>query len=122
VLQELPTLRAEDHQAAELLQHAINGLLYASPRSLVITLQHFCRVRDAVAARRQQHGSNGSDGGCWEMQPASWPLGVTVDGSVKGEPDLSTLRGVMQVRGRGNADVCSNLDGSNSSSTTTTTS
>jgi hypothetical protein len=117
-LQELPTLKATDHQAADLLQHAINGLLYASPRSLVITLQHFCRVQDAVAARRQQHGSNGSDGGCGSsggngsegssgsngggclpMQAASWPLGVTVDGREKGQPDLSTLQGVMEVRG-----------------------
>ena len=97
-------MKAKDHQAAELLQHAINGLLYASPRSLVITLQHFCRVQDAVAARRHQHGSNGSsgsDGGCWPVQPASWPLGVRVDGHVKGEPDLSSLQGVMQVGGAG---------------------
>lgn len=103
-LQELPGLKLHDHQAAELLHHTVNGLLYASPRSLAITLQHFCRVRDAVTAARgqqQQHGSNGnssSSDSCLQLPPPTWQLDVTVDGKGgEAAPDLSTLQGTMQV-------------------------
>jgi hypothetical protein len=103
VLQELPGLKQHDHQAAELLHHTINGLLYASPRSLVITLQHFCRVRDAVEAARQQqqhHGSNdGSSDGYLPLPSPTWQLDETVGkgGAAAAAPDLSTLQGTMQV-------------------------
>jgi hypothetical protein len=106
--QELHTLRRTDHQAAELLQHTINGIAYASPRSLAITLQHFCRVQDAVAARRhrldeQQRGSSSSisgtsSAGCLPLPTVTWSVGVTVDGHYgSSPPDLSTLQGTMQV-------------------------
>lgn len=106
-LQELPGLKPHDHQAAELLHHTVNSLLYTSPRSLVITLQHFCRVRDAVTAaargqQQQRHGSNGnnssSSSGCLQLPLPTWQLDVTVDGQGgAAAPDLSTLQGTMQV-------------------------
>jgi hypothetical protein len=100
-VQELPGLKAHDHQAAELLHHTINGLRYASPRSLVITLQHFCRVRDAVTARQQQqqHGSNGgSSGGCRQLPTPTWQVDAVVNGQDEGAaPDLSSLQGTMQA-------------------------
>jgi hypothetical protein len=108
--QEVHTLRSSDHQAAELLQHTINGITYASPRSLVITLQHFCRVHDAVTARVQleqrQRGSasssssssTDSSGGFLPLPAVTWSVDVTVDGRDAGSPpDLSTLQGTMQV-------------------------
>jgi hypothetical protein len=100
LLQELPGLKSQDHQAAELLHHTVNGLLYASPRSSVITLQHFCRVKDAVTARQQQHGSRGSSssGGCRQLPTPTWQFDAVVNGRDDGAaPDLSTLQGTMQA-------------------------
>lgn len=127
-LQELPGLKSHDHQAAELLHHAINGLLYASPRSLAITLQHFVRVHEAVASQqqRQQHGSNGGSNGnssghgsgaCSQLPP-TWQLNVTVNGhNVIGVPDLSALKGVMQVGLLTTAHLCSTSTSTSPSST-----
>lgn len=111
--QALPSVRANDHGAGELLHHAINGLQYGSPRSLVITLQHFCKVASQQQQQLEQQagggsngGSSGSGGGCLQLPPVSWPLGVTVDGAAAGAPDLSTLQGVMQVS---KASMCTSL-------------
>ncbi|KAF6257812.1 ClpP/crotonase-like domain-containing protein [Scenedesmus sp. NREL 46B-D3] len=67
---ELPAVHVSDHQAAHLLQNAIQSWAYGSPRSLTITLQHFMRVHDAV------HGGRAAAGG---------------------QADLSTLTGVMHM-------------------------
>jgi hypothetical protein len=64
-------VHASDHQAAHLLQNAINSWAYGSPRSLSITLQHFTRVLEAV--------HNGAAPAAGENR------------------DLSTLAGVMHV-------------------------
>jgi hypothetical protein len=72
--QELPKVHANDHQAAHLLQNAINSWAYGSPRSLIITLQHFTRVHEAV------HGGS-------------------AESAASGGVDLSTLAGVMHVSG-----------------------
>jgi hypothetical protein len=72
--QELPDVHANDHQAAHLLQNAINSWAYGSPRSLIITLQHFMRVYEAVHGGPAAAAAAASDG-----------------------VDLSTLAGVMHV-------------------------
>jgi len=119
-------VRAHDHQSGELLQHIINGLMYAAPRSLVVTVTHFNRVQQAITqARTQQQqqqqqqqldvaetnssqqrscmeSSNGGSsaaagGGCLPLPRPMWGLDVVVDGK-EAEPDLATLQGTMQVR------------------------
>lgn len=70
LMQEMQDVHAKDHQAAQLLQNAINGLQYGSPRSLAMTLQHFTQVQEAVQGGKQAAVSS---------------------------LDLSTLSGVMHV-------------------------
>lgn len=72
-------MNASDHQAAHLLQNAINSWTYGSPRSLAITLEHFTRVHEAV------HSS------------AAAATAASSRGAGQAELDLSTLAGVMQV-------------------------
>jgi hypothetical protein len=73
-LQELPEVHAHDHQAAHLLHNAINSWAYGCPRSLIITLQHFMRVYEAV------HGG-------------------AAESAASNGVDLSTLAGIMHVSG-----------------------
>lgn len=78
-LQGMDDMHDTNHQAALLLQDAMNGLQYGNPRSLTVTMQHFIRVQEAVQGDKLAWG----------------PL-----------LDLSTLPGVMHVSAAQGAAAC----------------
>eukprot|EP00775_Hariotina_reticulata_P012459 gene12459-12594_t len=51
--QAMHHVQATDHEAAHLLQNAIDGLAYGADRSQLITIQHFSRVHKAVNCQEE---------------------------------------------------------------------